>query len=235
MRIFPAIDLVRGQAVRLLRGDYDRMTVYGDPVEKALQFVRDGAEQIHLVDLEGARDGNMPNFDTVRRIRAESGVFCEIGGGIRSLEAIGRYLSAGLDQVILGTAALEGDFLTEALKRYPGRVAVGVDIRDGIVAVKGWREQSGVRADDFLPSLAKMGVRRVICTDISRDGALGGTNREWYRQLNETLNMEIVASGGVSTLEDIAALRDLGMYGAIVGKALYTGALDLKKAIETAK
>ena len=237
MIIFPAIDLYEGKAVRLFKGNYDEMTVYSEhPEEIALDFAAKGAAHIHLVDLEGARDGSTPNMRTVLRIREESGLFCEIGGGIRSMETVDSYLSAGLDRVILGTAAVENeDFLKEAVQKYGEKIAVGVDIRDGFVAVKGWMEQSRFAFLDFCRHMAELGVRTLICTDISRDGAMKGTNRELYRQLSETLDLQITASGGVSSIEDVISLRQMGLYGAIIGKAYYTGAIDLKQAIEVAR
>ena len=237
MILFPAIDLFQGKAVRLFKGDYDQMTVYSDhPEEIAKDFAAQGAAHIHLVDLEGAREGKTPYMVTVMRIRQESGLFCEIGGGIRTMETVDRYLTAGLDRVILGTAAVEDEeFLREAVKRYGEKIAVGVDIRDGMVAVKGWTERSRFEFLPFCSHLAEIGVKTLICTDISRDGAMRGTNRELYRQLSERLDLQIVASGGVSSLEDVTSLREMGLYGAIIGKAYYTGAIDLKKAIEAAK
>lgn len=234
MILFPAVDLYEGKAVRLFQGDYARMTVYeDDPLNAALRFRNAGAEWIHLVDLEGARDGTTPNIGTVLRLKQESGLKAEIGGGIRSIETVERYLSAGLDRVILGTAALEDEgFLREALERYEDRIAVGVDILDGNVAVRGWKEKSGTEAFAFCEKLDKMGVATLISTDISRDGAMRGANRELYRKLQETFSMNIVASGGISSLDDIRELARLGLYGAIVGKALYTGDIDLKEAIE---
>ena len=237
MILFPAVDLYEGKAVRLYQGDYARMTVYeSDPLQAALRFRDAGVEWIHLVDLEGARDGTTPNYETVCRLKAESGLRAEIGGGIRRMETVEKYLSAGLDRVILGTAALEDEaFLREALTRYGGKIAVGVDIRDGEVAVRGWREKSGTDAFVFCEKLEKLGLSTLISTDISRDGAMRGANRELYRQLQERFSMQIVASGGISSLEDIRALSSLGLYGAIVGKALYTGSIDLKEAIEVTK
>lgn len=237
MILFPAIDLYEGRAVRLLRGDYARMTVYSEhPEQIARDFARQGATHAHLVDLEGARDGTTPNLGTVMRIREEAGLFCEIGGGIRSMETIDTYLSAGLDRVILGTAAVENrSLLRRAVDRYGDRIAVGVDVRDGFVAVKGWTESSAQGFMDFCGEMEKEGVRTLICTDISRDGAMGGTNREMYRRLSESLDIQITASGGVSSLEDVEELRRMNLYGAIIGKAYYTGAIDLKKAIEVAR
>ena len=237
MILLPAVDLYEGNAVRLYQGDFARMTVYeNDPLKVALRFREAGAEWIHLVDLEGARDGTTPNLDTVLRIKKESGLLAEIGGGIRRMETVERYLAAGLDRVILGTAALEDeDFLREALSRYGGRIAVGVDILDGEVAVRGWREKSGTDAFSFCEKLEDMGLETLISTDISRDGAMRGANRALYKQLQERFSMKIVASGGVSSLDDVRALAALGLYGAIVGKALYTGDIGLKEAIEVVK
>ena len=236
MLIFPAIDLYGGKAVRLYKGDYAQMTVYSeDPPEVARDFVSKGATHIHLVDLEGAKSGETPNFDTVLAIREASGAFCEIGGGVRSMAVVDRYLGAGLDRVILGTAALTDEaFLREAVEKYGERIAVGVDIRDGFVAIRGWTEKSAEDAFTFCRKMQSLGVRTLICTDISRDGAMRGTNRELYRRLSVELDLQIVASGGVSTLEDVKALSELSLYGAIIGKAYYTGAIDLKEAIEVA-
>lgn len=237
MILFPAIDLYEGKAVRLYKGDYAQMTVYSEhPEEIARDFVRCGATHAHLVDLEGARSGTTPNLETVLRIRESAGLFCEIGGGIRKMETVETYLSAGLDRVILGTAAAEDRaFLLRAVERYGEKIAVGVDVRDGCVAVKGWTEKSSLAFMDFCRDMEQCGVRTLICTDISRDGAMKGTNREMYRELAETLGLQITASGGVSSLEDVRSLREMNLYGAIIGKAYYTGDLDLKKAIEVAK
>ena len=237
MYLFPAIDLYEKKAVRLYKGDYARMTVYSDdPAGKAKEFVRCGASHIHIVDLEGAREGTTPNFDTVCRIRSESGAFCQIGGGIRSMEVIDRYLSAGLDRVILGTAAVQDRaLLKSAVDRYGERIAVGADIRDGFLAVKGWTENSSITAERFFREMKETGVRTVICTDIAKDGVLQGTNLELYRDLSRRFDLDIVASGGVSGMEDIRKLAEMGLYGAIIGKALYTGDVDLAKAVEAAE
>jgi len=237
MLIYPAIDLFEGKAVRLLRGDYDRMTVYSDhPEEIALDFRSQGAERIHLVDLEGARSGETPNYDAVLRIKQASGLFCEIGGGIRSMDVISRYLDSGIDRVILGTAAVtEPGFVEEAAGKYGAKIAVGVDIREGFVALKGWTEKSTVEAFDFCRKMNDIGVKTLICTDISRDGAMQGTNVDLYRRLSESLGMEIIASGGVSSMEDVRALAEMNIHGAIIGKAYYTGAISLREAIEVAK
>ena len=237
MLIFPAIDLYEGKAVRLYKGDYAQMTVYSEhPEEIALDFAAKGATHAHLVDLEGAKSGTTPNLDTVLKLKEAAGLFCEIGGGIRSMETVRTYLSAGLDRVILGTAAVEDPaFLREALDAYGEKIAVGVDIRDGYVAVRGWTEKSALAFLPFCEQMAAEGVKTLICTDISRDGAMRGTNREMYRELSEELGLQITASGGVSSLEDVESLRKMNLYGAIIGKAYYTGDIDLKKALEVAR
>ena len=234
MILFPAIDLVGGMAVRLYKGDYDKMTVYSDhPEEIALDFKNCGATHIHIVDLEGARDGGTPNLDTVLKIKKESGLFCEVGGGIRSMEVVDRYLSAGVDRVILGTAAIKDEaFLKKAIEKYDARIAVGADIREGFIAVKGWLERSSVTADEFFERMQNLGVKTIICTDINRDGVMAGTNRDLYHTMSRRYSMDITASGGVSSMDDILALQKMGLYGAIIGKAYYTGAIDLKQAVE---
>ena len=237
MLILPAIDLYEGRAVRLLRGDYEKMTVYSDdPVAVARDFLAAGATEIHVVDLEGARDGTTPNLAVVRAIAAIPGLTVEVGGGIRTMDTVRAYLEAGVSRVILGTAAVTDEaFLRAALAEFPEAVAVGVDIRDGRVAIRGWREISELDAMDFCRRLDGMGVRTLISTDISRDGAMRGANHELYRELAKTLSLRIIASGGVSSLEDVRALSALGIYGAIVGRAYYTGALSLPEAIEVAR
>lgn len=237
MEIFPAIDLYEGQVVRLLKGDYEKKTVYSaDPAIVAETFKKAGAANIHLVDLEGARDGGTPNFELIARIVRETGLRAEVGGGIRSVETVEKYLEAGVFRVILGTAAVsDRALLASLLKEYGERVAVGVDIRDGRVAVRGWRELSEKRAQDFCTELCGMGVKTIICTDISRDGAMQGTNRLLYRELTEKFDIDIIASGGVSTIDDVKALRDMGLYGAILGRAIYTGGIDLAGAIEVCR
>lgn len=237
MQIFPAIDLYESKVVRLFKGDYAQKTVYStDPVRVALDFKRQGATNLHLVDLEGAKSGKTPNLETICRIKQETGLFCEIGGGIRSLEVIEQYLSRGLDRVILGTAAVtcEG-FAEEAVRRYGDRVAVGVDLLDGRVAIHGWTQDSGMDAFAFCSQMQKLGVRTIICTDISKDGAMHGTNLALYQELSQRLDIDLIASGGVSSLEDVRFLRSLNLYGAIIGKAYYVGAIDLAQAIEVAK
>ena len=237
MLIYPAIDLYGGKAVRLYKGDYAQMTIYNDnPVEVAKDFAAKGATCIHLVDLEGAKSGTTPNFDTVAAIKAETGLLCEIGGGIRSMETIEKYLSAGIDRVILGTAAVtEPGFVEAAVAKYGKKIAVGIDIKDGYVAIKGWTVKSEENAMDFTAKMEKIGVKTMICTDISKDGAMQGTNHALYRELSEKFSMNIIASGGVSSLDDVERLAKLKIHGAIVGKAYYTGAIDLAQAIEVAK
>ncbi len=237
MYIFPAVDIYGGKAVRLYKGDYGNMTVYSDnPAEKAMEFREAGAEFVHLVDLEGARDGGAVNFKTVSDIIRKSGLRAEIGGGIRSEDTVARYLDAGAMRVILGTAALEDpEFLRRMVSKYGDGISVGVDARDGLVSVRGWLKTSDVDCFAFIERLAEVGVRHIICTDISKDGAMSGTNRELYRELAGRFDIDITASGGISSLEDIAALRDMGLYGAILGKAIYTGEIDLRKAIGAAR
>lgn len=237
MELFPAIDLIEGCAVRLVKGDYAKKTVYSqDPAAVAAGFSEAGARYLHVVDLEGARDGGTPNLKTIEKITAASGLFVEVGGGIRSEEVVARYLDAGVFRVILGTAAVQQpEFLERMVERYGGRIAVGVDVRDGMVAIKGWTEVSKESCMDFCVRLEKTGVKTIICTDISRDGLLSGTNLSLYRELSETVGVDLVASGGITTVDDVRTLRKMGLSGAILGKALYTGDLDLREAILAAK
>ena len=237
MNIFPAIDLYGGQAVRLYKGDYAQMTVYDpDPLNTAKKFEAAGAKYLHMVDLEGAKSGGTPNADTIRRIVENTDLFVELGGGIRAMEVVDAYLSMGVRRVILGTAAITGgDFVKRAVDKYGDAIAVGADVRDGMIAIKGWTENSDMTLDGFMEKFQRLGVRTVICTDISRDGAMRGTNRALYADLQKRYLMDIIASGGVSTLEDVRALGAMGLYGAIIGKAWYTGAIDLREAIEVAR
>ncbi len=237
MKIFPAIDLYDGKAVRLLRGDYNQMTVYSDkPWEFAADFEKEGATCLHLVDLEGAKTGETPNIEIVRRIVQETGLFTEIGGGIRSMETIEKYIEAGVDRVILGTAAVTDEqFLLDAYKKYGDKIAVGVDIKDGYVAIKGWLETSEYDVYTFCQKMQDIGIKTIICTDISKDGAMAGTNLALYQELSEKYSLDITASGGVSTLDDVKNLRNMGMYAAIIGKAYYTGAIKISDAIEVAR
>lgn len=237
MHIFPAIDLYEGKAVRLLKGDYNQMTVYSDnPAEFALDFEKQGARYLHIVDLEGAKEGTTPNIDTVADIVSKTSLFTEIGGGIRSMEVIDKYISIGVDRVILGTAAVkDSEFLQNAIDKYGDKIAVGVDIKDGFVAIKGWTEKSEYSCFDFCKKMQDMGVKTLICTDISKDGAMQGTNHELYRELSEKFDMDITASGGVSSMDDVKRLAGLGIYGAIIGKAYYTGAISIREAVEISK
>ncbi|MGN1177806.1 MAG: 1-(5-phosphoribosyl)-5-[(5-phosphoribosylamino)methylideneamino]imidazole-4-carboxamide isomerase [Candidatus Ornithospirochaeta sp.] len=234
MVLFPAIDILSGKAVRLYKGDYNAVTVYSErPWEFAEDFVDKGCSAIHIVDLDGAKSGETVNIDTVKRIAAVKGLYSEIGGGIRNMETVSRYLEAGVDRVILGTAALKDpSFLKNALREYGDRIAVGVDLKDGKVAVKGWLETSNKDGIEFLKELEDLGVEGVIVTDISRDGAMKGTNLDLYGRIKEEVSLKVTASGGVSTIEDIVALKSMGLYGAIIGKAYYTGAIKLKDALE---
>lgn len=236
MKIFPAIDLYEGKAVRLYKGDYDNMTVYSDnPLEIAGEFEACGAEWIHVVDLEGARDGNTPNFNVIKSIAEETSLKIETGGGIRSMEVIDRYLTGGISRVILGTATVTNpELMKEAVNRYGSGIAAGADVKDGMIAIKGWVEKSDISLDDFLAGLEELGVDTVICTDISRDGAMKGTNLGMYSRLAETHKINLIASGGVSSMDDVRALAEMDLYGAIIGKAYYTGAIDLKEAIKVA-
>lgn len=237
MNIFPAIDLYGGKAVRLFKGDYEQMTVYSEnPVEVALDFQGCGAKFLHLVDLEGAKTGLTPNLEVVKTIVDNTRLFTEIGGGIRSIETVERYLNIGVDRVILGTAAVKDEaFLKEAVSNFKEKIAVGADIKDGFVAIKGWVEKTNYSCDEFCKKMQGLGVTTLICTDVSRDGAMQGTNLELYKRLSEKYSMQIVASGGVSSIEDVKALAKMRLYGAIIGKAYYTKAIDLKEAIEVAK
>ena len=236
MILLPAIDLYEGKAVRLFKGDYQQMTVYSHtPVQVARDFARQGAVWIHMVDLEGARDGGTPNLPVIRQVAAETGLQVEIGGGIRDRETIDRYMESGVTRVILGTAAVTDEaLLREALVAYGDRIAVGADIKDGCIAIKGWLENSAIPFEAFLEKMQNLGVRTVICTDISRDGAMKGTNLALYARLARRFHMDIIASGGVSSLEDVRQLKAMGLYGAIIGKAYYTGAIDLARAMEEA-
>jgi phosphoribosylformimino-5-aminoimidazole carboxamide ribotide isomerase len=237
MIILPAIDLYGGKAVRLFKGDYNQMTVYSEtPVSVACDFEKSGAKWVHLVDLEGAKDGTTPNIETVTAIAKNTSLLCEIGGGIRSMDTVERYFSAGVSRVILGTAAVTDEaFLREAVAKYGEKIAVGADIKDGKIAIKGWLEKSDIDAFDFCEKMQKIGVKTIICTDISKDGAMKGANHALYRDLSEKFDMQLVASGGVSSIEDVKRLSELGIYGAIIGKAYYTGAIDLFEAIRLAE
>ena len=237
MLIFPAIDLRDGRVVRLVEGDYDRMTVYGnDPLSVAKAYREAGAEYLHVVDLDAAKDGAQKNLAVIQKLAAESGLKLEVGGGVRDEASARRYLDAGVARVILGSAAIEKPELMEALaKRYPGQVAAGVDARNGFVAIHGWKTVTDIVAFDFVESLPRRGIDTVIYTDISRDGKLQGPNVAAYEQLNSIPGLRIVASGGVSSPDDVAALAKLDLYAAIIGKALYDGRMTLEEALKAAK
>ena len=237
MNIFPAIDLFDKKAVRLYKGNYSEMTVYSEnPIEIALDFKKKGAKFIHVVDLEGAKDGTTPNIAIVEKIAKESGLFVEVGGGIRSTETLKKYFDCGVSRAILGTAAVTDEkFLTEAVEAYGEKIAVGADVKDGYIAIKGWVEKSQYTLDAFFEKMQNIGVKTVICTDISKDGAMRGTNLEMYKVLSEKYSVDIVASGGVSTLSDVDELAKMNIYGAIIGKAYYTGAIELEEAIKVAE
>ena len=237
MNIFPAIDIIDAKAVRLFKGDYNQKTVYNaSPLSVAMSFKEAGAEYIHIVDLDGAKSGDTPNAELISKIAKESGLKVEIGGGIRSEKVIERYLDAGVMRVILGTIAIENPAFTEKMvKKYGSGIAVGIDISEGYVATKGWTEITKVSCDEMFKRMEGIGVKTVICTDISKDGAMSGTNLELYKDLSSKYSIDIVASGGVSSISDVKALRSMDMYGAILGKALYEGAIDLSEAIEVAK
>ncbi len=238
MIIYPAIDVLGKKAVRLYKGDYNKVTTYNDdPVSVAHRFKAAGADRIHLVDLDGARTGEAVNYEIFAEIKQKTGLFCEVGGGIRTIERIADYLSLGIDRVIIGTAALEKDgFVKEAVGRFGAdRIAVGIDIRDGKVAVRGWIETTNTDVFDFFEKMIADGAKTFICTDISKDGAMQGANTGLYRELSERFAVDLIASGGVSTLDDVQKLAKLGIHGAIIGKALYTGDIDLGKAVKAAK
>jgi phosphoribosylformimino-5-aminoimidazole carboxamide ribotide isomerase len=237
MYLYPAIDLYEGKAVRLYKGDYAQMTVYNDrPLEVAKAFESEGASFLHLVDLEGAKSGLTPNLETIKEIVNNTDLYTEVGGGIRSMATVKTYLEAGVDRVILGTAAVtDPDFVAKATAEYGERIAVGADIKDGKVAIKGWTETSDLTAEEFFAKMQSLGVRTVICTDVSKDGAMMGTNHELYRELSEKFDMQIVASGGVSSIEDVKKLASRGLYGAIIGKAYYTKAITIEQAIKVTR
>ena len=237
MILFPAIDILGTKAVRLYKGDYNKVTVYSDrPWEFAEDFVKKGCTAIHIVDLDGARTGETINIHIVKRISEVKGLYSEIGGGIRNMETVERYLDAGVSRVILGTAALKDPvFLKEAVRKHGSKIAVGVDLKDGKVAVQGWLETSEKDGIEFLKDLEEIGVESVIVTDISRDGAMKGTNVDLYKRIKNEVSLKVTASGGVSSLLDIKALKALDIYGAIIGKAYYTGDIKLEDALEACR
>ena len=232
MKLFPAIDLRGGQVVRLTQGDYDRMTVYGaDPCAQARAFLSAGAKYLHVVDLDGAKDGTLSNCDTIAALAEQGGLFIEVGGGIRTEERIEKYLSLGVGRCILGSVAVtDFDFTARMLQKYGEKIAVGVDAKDGCVAIHGWKEVSAEKGLDFCKRLADAGCRAIIYTDIACDGAMQGTNLTLYRQLQaEVPGVEFTASGGIASEAELLELERMGLAAAILGKSLYTGALDLKR------
>ena len=237
MKLYPAIDLYEGKAVRLYKGEYQQMTVYNEnPLEVAMDFQNAGATCLHMVDLEGAKFGTTSNLPVIEKIVKATDLFVEVGGGIRTMETIDAYLSIGVNRVILGTAAVtDRPFLEAAIQKYGEKIAVGVDLKDGYVAIKGWTEKSRWTAEAFFADLEKLGVSTVICTDISRDGAMQGTNRQLYKDLSQKYKIQLIASGGVSGMEDVKALKAMDLHGAIIGKAYYTGAINLREALEVCR
>jgi len=237
MNIFPAIDIINGNAVRLLKGDYAKKTVYSEsPLDVAKGFESLGATYLHLVDLDGAKSGDTPNYDLIKDITSKTNLKVEIGGGIRSEETIKKYIDAGVMRVILGTVAVENpEFAAKMASIYGDKIAVGVDVLNGFAATKGWTEVTGVTLDAMFERLQKDGIKTVICTDISKDGAMSGTNTQMYADLMHKYSIDIVASGGVTTIDDVKKLKAMNLYGAILGRALYEGSIDLKEALEVAK
>lgn len=233
MKLFPAIDLRGGQAVRLYQGDYDQMTVYNpDPADQARAFAAAGAKYLHVVDLDGAKDDTTANLPAIARIAAESDLYIEVGGGIRDEERIRRYLDLGVSRCILGTVAVRDfDFTARMAQKYGDKIAVGVDMKDGLVAVAGWKEVTPEPGVAFCRRLAEAGVKAVIATDISRDGTMQGTNMDLYRELLQIPGLEITASGGIAKMEELDTLQAMGCHAAILGKSVYTGAIDLAEAV----
>ncbi|QKS72259.1 1-(5-phosphoribosyl)-5-[(5-phosphoribosylamino)methylideneamino]imidazole-4-carboxamide isomerase [Paenalkalicoccus suaedae] len=236
--VYPAIDIRGGKCVRLLQGDYDQETVYGDsPFDMAKTFEEQGATWIHMVDLDGAKAGQPVNHEVVIKAASELSAKVQIGGGIRTAEDVARYLDAGVSRVILGSSAIsDPEFVTSMLATYGGeRIAIGIDARDGFVATHGWLQTSEVKAEELGKELAAKGAETFIMTDISRDGMLSGPNVEAIASLGQATGKQVIASGGVSSMDDLRELaerKDSGIAGAITGKALYTDRIDLKTAIE---
>lgn len=233
MKLYPAIDLRGGQAVRLYQGDYDQMTVYNaDPVAQARAFIDAGAKYLHVVDLDGAKDDTTANLQTIAAIAKLGGLKIEVGGGIRDEERIRRYLDLGVDRCILGTIAVKDFAFTEKMARtYGARIAVGVDMKQGYVAVNGWKEVTPEPGVDFCRRCAAAGVGAIIATDISRDGTMQGTNLDLYRELLTIPGIEVTASGGIARMGELAELQAMGCHAAILGKSIYTGAIDLAEAV----
>ena len=237
MRIYPAIDIIDGACVRLVQGDYSQKTKFADnPVEIAKKFESCGAEFIHLVDLDGARCGTMPNFPLVCEIAKSVSIPVEIGGGIRDMQAVSKYLENGVYRVIIGTSAISNpEFVKEAVSKYKDRIVVGIDAKDGYVATNGWESVSKITALELAKQMEEIGVKTIIYTDIATDGMLKGPNLEAMKEMSEAVSLDVVASGGVSCLEDIKNLKDCGVEGVIVGKAIYTKKVSLSEAIKIAE
>ena len=237
MKIFPAIDIRNGKVVRLKYGDYDQQVTYEmTPLQAAEEFKDCGAEYIHVVDLDGAKDGWPVNYELICEIIRKTGMFVQVGGGIRNHDSIKMYIDAGVGRIILGTVAINNlPFLRDMVGKYGDKISVGIDAKDGYIAVKGWREMTLIKAEEHCVRIGAVGVNTVGYTDIDKDGALAGTNLELYRRLVKESDIQIVASGGITSMDEIIALRDMGIYGAIVGKAIYNGNLDLKKVLAAAR
>lgn len=234
MIIFPAIDILKGKCVRLIQGDYNQEKIYGDsPVDMAKKWEAKGAEYIHIVDLDGAKSGDSINKSVIKEIAENVNIPVQVGGGIRSLEIISFYLNSDVSRVIIGTAAIQDpDFLKEAVKKFGDKIAVSLDARNGFVATDGWTDTSEVKAIDLVKQLEKIGVQTIVYTDIAKDGMLQGPNLEEQQAINEATSMDVIASGGVTTKEDVDNLQALDMYGTIIGKALYDGKLDFETVVE---
>lgn len=237
MKIFPAIDLKNGEVVRLMEGDYNnKKTYFADPIEVLDFFIESGSENLHIVDLDGARDGNTFNFNTIEKIIKKCDLFTQVGGGIRNEETIKKYLNIGVKRIILGTIAFEdSNFLEKMINKYKKNIAVSVDARDRNVAVKGWEEIKKEDSVYFCKKLDSMGIDTMIYTDISKDGKLSGTNLDIYKELKNKISCDIIASGGITYEEEIIKLKEMNIDGAIVGKAIYEKKIDLKKIISMAK
>lgn len=230
MLIYPAIDILDGRVVRLVKGDFNQVTDYGSPFDVVKTFKSQGCKRIHLVDLNGARNkgSNLGLIKDLVKLLDQ----VQVGGGIRDLKTAETYLSLGVSQVILGTSAIKNqDLLKTLIKKYPGRVTVGVDAKDGLVSVDGWLERTSVKADSFIRDLEGMGVQRIVYTDISRDGMMTGPNFKMYKKVKRQTQLEVIASGGIGSYEDIEELRRLGLDGAVLGRALYEGEVLLKEVL----
>lgn len=234
MIIFPAIDILKGKCVRLIQGDYNQEKVYGDsPVAMAKKWEEKGAEYIHIVDLDGAKSGDSINKSVIKEIAENVNIPVQVGGGIRSLDIISFYLNSGVSRVIIGTAAIQDpEFLKEAVHQYSDKIAVSLDARNGFVATDGWTDTSEVKAIDLVKQLEQIGVKTIVYTDIAKDGMLQGPNLEEQRAINDATSMNVIASGGVTTKEDVNNLQTLDLYGTIIGKALYDGKLDFETVVE---